>query len=335
MKVGLFSPHLFVGGMEKFAVLMAQEFRRRGFEVDLLADDAFPARRLDRAFGSSLRGVRLKRLGPSPACANKLVALTAGYDLFINNSSSHGFPSFAPKSWLWMHYVPERKPAFLKFYEVFANSRYTQGCLRERWGISSRVLYGPVDVARLSPRPKEKIILSSGRLQSLSIAKNELALIRLFRDLHFEGKLPGWSYHIAGALNTPDRSWLKKLRAEADGAPVHFHVNPPSEVLRRLYVKASLFWNGTRHTEHFGAAIVEAMAAGCVPLAFDEGGPREIIQGGRSGWFYRSWEELAEKTARAARNEDSLVAMRPRARAAAARFSVERFRAELSRLLAS
>jgi glycosyltransferase involved in cell wall biosynthesis len=31
------------------------------------------------------------------------------------------------------------------------------------------------------------------------------------------------------------------------------------------------------HNEHFGITIVEAMAAGCVPVVNDTGGPREIV----------------------------------------------------------
>jgi glycosyltransferase involved in cell wall biosynthesis len=145
-------------------------------------------------------------------------------------------------------------------------------------------------------------------------------------------------------MNRPDREWMKELERCAAGAPVKIHLNPPFPVLRALYGRASLFWNGTgahrnpdahpKDMEHFGAAIVEAMAAGCVPLAFAGGGPREIIADGKTGFLYRDWDELAKKTASAAAST-RLRAMAKRARASAARFSEKRFRAELKRLLAS
>jgi glycosyltransferase involved in cell wall biosynthesis len=330
--------------MEKFAVLAALALRREGWEVDLLTDWALPKRRLERAFGLSLDGLRIRRLGPWPACGRTLVPMTARYDLFINNASSHSFPSFARESWLWAHYLPKRDPRYLEFYRLFANSHHTRRGMLKLWNKKARVLYGPVALENLRPLAKEKLILSTCRLNSLSIAKNELGLIKLFSRLHRQGKLPGWSYHIAGVFNSPDESWLGKMEAEAAGAPVHIHLNPSFESLKRLYGKASLFWSGTgaqasaetqpKLMEHFGIAIVEAMAAGCIPLAFDGGGPKEIIRDGKSGFLYRTWEELAQKTILAARQESRrLEALRARARSSAARFSVERFREELKTLL--
>ncbi|MBI3553936.1 MAG: glycosyltransferase [Elusimicrobia bacterium] len=344
-KAALFCPELFPpGGMEKFAVLMAQTLREEGCAVELVTD--LPARRgrLDRAFGSSLHGIPVRVLGPLERCAKELVALTARCDLFVNHSSAHSFPSFARQSWLWAHYLPRAAPRYLDFYRVFANSRHTQRWIRRSWGAPAGVLYGPVHVERLKPLAKEKIILSAGRLHALPIKKNELEMIRVFGGLHRAGKLPGWSYHIAGISEPPDRAWLARVKAAAAGLPVQLHLNPSFDELADLYGRASLLWHGAGagvpqsrpdRVEHFGIVIVEAMAAGCVPLAPDAGGPREIVSDGRDGFLYRTWEELARKTLDAAADRARLAAMGARARAAAGRFGVESFRRELRRLIAA
>jgi glycosyltransferase involved in cell wall biosynthesis len=85
--------------------------------------------------------------------------------------------------------------------------------------------------------------------------------------------------------------------------------------------------------EHFGLAIVEAMAAGCVPLAFRGGGPTEIIRHGETGFLYRGWDQLARLTVAAARDPRRLSAIGRRARISSARFGVAGFRKELRALL--
>jgi glycosyltransferase involved in cell wall biosynthesis len=47
--------------------------------------------------------------------------------------------------------------------------------------------------------------------------------------------------------------------------------------------------------EHFGIAIVEAMSAGIIPLAFNAGGPREILARCPE-LLFNSLDELREKT---------------------------------------
>jgi len=330
--------------MEKFAVLMAQTLEEDGFRVEIFTDGPACARRLDRSFGSDLRGIPIRDIGARPGRLREFIASTSRYDLFVNNSPIHSFPCFARRSWLWVHYLPKWVPPHLGFYRVLANSRHTQGWIRRRWKTPAEVLYGPVDVEHLRPLRKERIILSAGRLHSRPVPKNELEMIRLFAALHRDGLLPGWSYHIAGILDDSDRAWLGRLRDAAAGAPVRIHLNPPFEKLADLYGRASLLWHGCGaledprrrpdRVEHFGATVAEAMAAGCLPIAPANGGPAELVRHAETGFLYHSWEELARQTVAAARRGAASPAMQARARAAASRFSLRRFRDELRKLLA-
>ena len=63
-----------------------------------------------------------------------------------------------------------------------------------------------------------------------------------------------------------------------------------------LYGKAKVYLHAMRY-EHFGISIVEAMAAGLVPVVHRSGGPWEDIlkaQQGRYGFSYLTIEEAAQ-----------------------------------------
>jgi glycosyltransferase involved in cell wall biosynthesis len=106
--------------------------------------------------------------------------------------------------------------------------------------------------------------------------------------------------------------------------PVTFVVNAERSEVTRHLAGARLFWhtagisddNGTiapARMEHFGIATVEAMLAGCVPLAPAGGGQMEIVEHGLSGYLCRNTEELVEYSALLVDDHQLLDEMRCRA----------------------
>ena len=75
------------------------------------------------------------------------------------------------------------------------------------------------------------------------------------------------------------------------------------------------------------------MAAGAVPVVYDHGGQAEIVEHGRSGFLWRTLEELQDYTVRLAGDERLRERMGAAARARAARFSRETFVRNLLRLV--
>jgi glycosyltransferase involved in cell wall biosynthesis len=67
------------------------------------------------------------------------------------------------------------------------------------------------------------------------------------------------------------------------------------------------------------------MAAGAVPVVFDQGGQTEIVEHGRSGFLWRSLDELREHTVALASDAALLERMSAAARIRAARFGVATF----------
>ena len=114
--------------------------------------------------------------------------------------------------------------------------------------------------------------------------------------------LPGWELALAGGCDGANREYFLAARRAAIGQPIAVHVNATGEHVRRLLAEASIYWHAggfgedpERHPErfeHFGIAVVEAMAAGAVPLVFAAGGPAEIVQDGVNGCHWRTLDEL-------------------------------------------
>jgi len=186
---------------------------------------------------------------------------------------------------------------------LFANSRYTQRWIRERWHRPSRVLYPLIPVNGFGPGPKRRQIISVGRFFQGSHNKKHIPMIRAFRDL-CDGGLTGWTYHLVGGTHTePEhQEYLRDVHAAAEGYPIRVHADVPLDELLDLYAESDLYWNATGlgededsfpdAFEHFGITTVEAMASGCVPVSFARAGQPEIITHGVNGMLWDTPEQF-------------------------------------------
>ncbi|MBB6252991.1 glycosyltransferase [Nitrospirillum iridis] len=202
---------------------------------------------------------------------------------------------------------------FSGYQQIVVNSHYTSTHILANLSayqlpnIPIKVINPPVPLIDCGTPVKKRIILSVGRFFAGGHSKRHDALIDTYKkimpmfgepvELHLAGSSMPGSIHM---------DYLAKVRAAAEGYPVHLHVNISAEDLHKLYCEAPVYWHGTgigadlienpAKAEHFGIAIVEAMSARAVPFALNSGGPREIIADGETGFLYDTPESLAEKT---------------------------------------
>ncbi|HKR45483.1 MAG TPA: glycosyltransferase [Paraburkholderia sp.] len=209
------------------------------------------------------------------------------------------------------------------------------------------VVYPPVQPVRGTALQKKAQILSVGRFFIGAHSKRHDLMIEAFRSLH--ARMAGAvELHLAGS-SMPEpvhMDYLNRLRESVRDLPVHFHVNVSAEELETLYRGAAIYWHGAgleadldshpERAEHFGMTVVEAMSAGCVPLAFNSGGPREIIEDGVSGLLYGSLDSLVAMTIEllAPQRVDARERMGLNAAERAAQFSLARFTERIRALAA-
>jgi len=270
------------------------------------------------------------------------------YDLFINNSMLEMVYPLANRSALITHF-PERRPRSYfyadRYSRVVYNSRYTRGWIEKRWGLTPHShIYPPVDMADAPPQKKEAVILSVARFDQGG-NKQQLEMLRAFQLLRRSrpGTSRDWRLVLAGGSHgeNPYLGQVRDFMSAHPHLPVELHVNASHEELAALYRSASLFWhfcglgqNEPALVEHFGMTVAEAMQFGCIPIVFDGGGMREIVEDGHSGHLFASVSMLLEQSARLLADPSLRAEMSLTARGEGRRFSKERF-AERVRALAA
>jgi glycosyltransferase involved in cell wall biosynthesis len=149
---------------------------------------------------------------------------------------------------------------------LMANSEFVAGRIEQRWGRRAAVVYPPVDVDYFSqppagPRPKRRGILCVGAWVPY---KRPMLAVQWANRLRLPLTLVG---------SGPQEAALRRLA----GPGVRLVSGLSKAALRRAYWEAEgLIFAGC---EDFGIAPVEAMAAGCPVLGYDQGGLRETVGG--------------------------------------------------------
>ncbi len=209
---------------------------------------------------------------------------------------------------------------------VLVYSEFVRSVLERHHHIQARVLPPPIDDFERSTE-RHAVILSVGRIfRGRYNDKRYDALIEGFKKLCDHLRTSSWEYRIVGNCSNDINSlaYLADLRRQANGYPVHFHVNIPYTDLARHYNEASIFWHGAgfdvnedrepERAEHFGMTTVEAMSAGCIPVVINKGGQKEIVQPGKSGFLWNNLQELVQITARLVHDEAIAKPLRVAAR---------------------
>jgi glycosyltransferase involved in cell wall biosynthesis len=151
--------------------------------------------------------------------------------------------------------------------------------------------------------------------------------------------ISGWRFILVGGSEPKNRylDELKSLIADLPRRNIELRVNIPAAELRILYREASIFWHlcGIVHdhpseVEHFGMTTVEAMQNRAVPIVYDGGGLREIVDHGVDGFRVRTGGELLEYSMKLIRQPELIEGLGAAAHRKAQEFSRARFEEHVS-----
>jgi glycosyltransferase involved in cell wall biosynthesis len=319
--LALFTPYeLIAGGGTRYILGIAETFRQV-HQVYLVTPSAMPVSAIVEVARNL--GVQADHIIPISweDAHPRAQARPFNYAVALGNEPLPQVPGIADRNFFVCQFPFPMQPDDLAIRRIYlshcesivVNSEYTQRHLRARLAELStpdkpiQIIHpaaDPISSEREIQR-EQKSILSVGRFFDVG-GKCQDQLIEAFREL--DGA--GWTLHLAGAVyegSTRYAMYDKCVRL-AEGLAVKFYPNAPRAEVGRLYAQSTCYWHGAglgadpatepEKFEHFGITVVEAMAAGCLPLVLACGGPTEIVASGYNGWTFETPGELVELTSR-------------------------------------
>src|SRR6266516_1164541 len=148
-------------------------------------------------------------------------------------------------------------------------SDFTRGFVAKKWERESKTVYPPCPVEDFSEfsnvKSRENLVVTIGRIVP---EKRFHLFVELARTV------PKTRFVAIGSLSDETSAYYDQLKKSAP-ENVSFVLSPLRKV--RGILGRAMAYVHCAENEHFGITIVEAMAAGCVPVVHDSGGPREIV----------------------------------------------------------
>ena len=194
---------------------------------------------------------------------------------------------------------------------ILVNSTWTKGHIDTIWGLkaNAQTLYPPCDTNTFAgldlkrQRPDTHFLICS--LGQFRPEKNHACQLRSFKYLleSVTNVCHTCELHLIGSCrDSDDMCRVQELKRLAEvleiDKHVRFHINIPFHELLQ-WLGACDVGIHTMDNEHFGISLVEMMAAGCIMLGHNSGGPMcDIIRhfkGERTGYLALDEKDFGEK----------------------------------------
>ena len=188
---------------------------------------------------------------------------------------------------------------------ILTNSEFSRRAIVDAFGIDNvYILSPPVDIdtfrnalSRSDDSIRNDIILIVSRIDPSKEIQNAIKLAKILKDRNI-----GRGMKIAGSLyffNLKYYSYLERMVRDLDLTDyITFEVNASLDKLLSIMREAKVYFHPTtrgealiQQGEQFGMSIVEAMAAGLIPIVPNIGGPTEFVP---RKYQYKTLEQAAE-----------------------------------------
>jgi glycosyltransferase involved in cell wall biosynthesis len=186
---------------------------------------------------------------------------------------------------------------------ILTISKFSREAIREAFpGVHPYILYPPVDIERFSRAYSQPINAREVKVLVVSRFSPEKRIENAIKIAHLLGG--EIKFQIVGSLAPANRSYFKRLQQMIEkyglSQTVNLTPNASNEELIDSMSKSMIYLH-TMIGEHFGVSIVEAMAAGLIPIVPAYGGCSEIVP---TDHQYRTLEEAADHIAKNAKYAD-------------------------------
>ena len=341
MKAAIYNPYFdTLGGGERYVATVAKVLLEAGYKVDVEWKDSQLISKVKERFGIDLTEANIV----------KDINRGDGYDVCFWLSDG-SIPTLRARKNILHFQMPFsnvkgktllNKMKLARINKVICNSKFTKHYIDLEFGTKSIVVYPPVDIENFKSKSKNNLILSVGRFSQLTQAKNQEVLIKEFIKLVKTG-MTNYRLILAGGSEIGGKEYVEILKKMSKGYPVEILENPSFTKIKSLYGQAKIFWSASGYrvnekinpkgVEHFGITVVEAMAAGVVPVIYSAGGHKEIIKNNETGFLWKTLQELKIVTKNVIQNRDLLSRVSKNATKESQKYGYERFKKELLRAI--
>lgn len=176
--------------------------------------------------------------------------------------------------------------------EIATNSETTKQRIMKYYSRSATVINPGIDSSGYEDSGDERFFLYPSRIL---VNKRQDYVIDAFKRFSKLGK-GRYGLVIAGSLSgDPEhRRYYDRLREMAKGSNVKILSNLSEEKMKELYSRCSAVLFAAIN-EDFGFIPLEGMASGKPVISVNEGGPRETVVDGKTGFLVNSPKEMAER----------------------------------------
>ncbi len=175
------------------------------------------------------------------------------------------------------------KPKNYKNIVIIPVSKYIEGVLKKRGVKTYKVIYPPVNLSKFKYKGERKIRNRIIYFSRISPDKKQHLIIELAKNM------PDYEFVIAGKITNKD--YLQKIKNNAP-SNVKIYTELSIEKLVSL-VKSSTFYIHPAKNDTAPSTVIEAMAAGCIPLVHKSGGPWiDIVEKGKFGFGWTKIDEV-------------------------------------------